>query len=196
MFEHLARSFLMMVVMTVLTGLIYPLAVTATALGLFPFQAHGSLIRSHGRVIGSVLIEQPFSSTAYFHGRPSATTPPYNAASSGGSNLGPTSLALARRVRRAVRNLAPENPGVKVPEDLVTASGSGVDPDISPAGALFQVPAVAAARNLPLPMVRAVVQSHIENRVLGIFGEPHVNVLELNLALDRLSALHSSTAMR
>lgn len=196
MLKHVTRSFLMMAVMTILTGLVYPLAMTGLAEGLLPFQAHGSLVRADGRVIGSELIEQPFSAPRYFYGRPSATTPPDNAASSGGSNLGPTSRTLALRVRAAAAKLARQNPGRGVPVDLVTTSGSGVDPDITPAGALFQVPRVAAARGLPESMVRALVLSHIDEPVLGLIGEPHVNVLRLNLALDRVAALHQRTMMR
>jgi K+-transporting ATPase ATPase C chain len=195
MLKHVTRSFLMMAVMTVLTGLIYPLSITGLAEGLLPFQAHGSLVKADGRIIGSELIEQPFNSPRYFYGRPSATTPPDNAAGSGGSNLGPTSRVLAQRVRRLAARLARQNPGKSVPVDLVTASGSGVDPDITPAGALFQVPRVAAARGLPVSIVRALVLSHIDGPVLGLIGEPHVNVLRLNLSLDRVAALHQRTMM-
>jgi K+-transporting ATPase ATPase C chain len=196
MFKHVTCSFLMMAVMTVLTGLIYPLTVTGLAEELLPFQAHGSLVRADGRIIGSELIEQPFSSPNYFYGRPSATTPPYNAAGSGGSNLGPTSLALAQRVRALAAKLARQNSGKQVPVDLVTTSASGVDPDITPAGALFQVPGVAAARELPASLVRALVLAHVDEPVLGLMGEAHVNVLRLNLALDHLSALHQRAVMR
>ena len=196
MLKHVMRSFLMMAVMTVLTGLIYPLAITGLAEELLPFQAHGSLIKADGRVIGSALIEQPFSYPGYFYGRPSATTPPDNAAGSGGSNLGPTSLVLAQRVRAAAAKLAMQNPKSEVPVDLVTTSGSGVDPDITPAGALFQIPRVAAARGLSVSTVRTLVLSHIDEPVLGLIGEPHVNVLKLNLALDHLSTLHPRAAMR
>jgi K+-transporting ATPase ATPase C chain len=196
MLKHVTRSFLMMAVMTVLTGLAYPLVMTGLAEGLVPFQAHGSLVRASGRVIGSDLIEQPFSSPKYFYGRPSATTPPDNAAGSGGSNLGPTSRTLALRVRLAAAKLARQNPGKLVPVDLVTTSGSGVDPDITPAGALFQVPRVAAARGLAVSVVRALVLAHIDAPVLGLIGEPHVNVLKLNLSLDRVATLHPHTMMR
>ena len=196
MLQHVTRSFLLMVVMTVLTGLIYPLSITGLAEGLLPFQAHGSLARVDGRVIGSDLIEQPFGSPMYFYGRPSATTPPENAAGSGGSNLGPTSRALAKRVRAAAAKLSRQNHGMGVPVDLVTTSGSGVDPDITPAGALFQVPRVAAARGLPVSMVRALVLAHINEPVLGLVGEPHVNVLKLNIALNHLTALHQRAVKR
>lgn len=195
MLKDLPRAFLMMLVMTIATGLLYPLATTAIALALFPYQAHGSLVKVDGRIIGSALIEQPFVAPGYFQGRPSATTPPDNAASSGGSNLGPTSLALARRVRADAARLARENPSMNVPVDLVTTSASGVDPDITPAGALFQVPRVAAARGLPVREVRALVRSQVEERVLGLIGERHVNVLELNLALDRLTRFHHRAPM-
>lgn len=196
MLKHATRSFLMMLVMTVLTGLIYPLTITGMAELMFPFQAHGSLLKVDGHTVGSALIEQPFGSAKYFFGRPSATTPPENAAGSGGSNLGPTSLALAQRVRALAARLARQNPHSPVPVDLVTTSGSGVDPDITPAGALFQVPRVAAARGLSVLAVRQLVLSHVTEPVLGLIGEPHVNVLKLNLALDHLSALHSGSNLR
>ena len=196
MLKHVMHSLLMMLVMTVLTGLIYPLLVTGLADELAPFQAHGSLLKVDGRIIGSALIEQPFGSSKYFYGRPSATVPPDNAASSGGSNLGPTSMALADRVRVMVAKLSKQNPRMLVPIDLVTTSGSGVDPDITPAGALFQVPRVAAARGLAVSAAKALVLSHITEPVLGLIGEPHVNVLKLNLALDHLSALHSGPNLR
>jgi len=198
MTNHLRPAVMMIVVMTVITGLVYPLAITGIAQLVFPWQANGSLIRENGKVIGSALIGQDFTSARYFHGRPSATTEtdpkdptktiavPYAADNSSGSNLGPTSKALIDRVKADAARLAAENPGVPIPADLVTTSASGLDPDVTPAGALFQVPAVAKARNLPVSDVRRLVQDHITGRLFGIIGEPHVNVLKLNLALDAL----------
>lgn len=188
----------MILCFTLLTGLAYPLAMTGIAQVLFPRQANGSLIEKGGKVIGSELIGQDFREPGYFHGRPSATTgtdpddssktipAPYNAANSGGSNAGPTSRALIERIRRDVQALRAENPHASIPVDLVTTSASGLDPDISPAAALFQVPRVARERGLPEDRVRALVTSHIEGRFLGVIGEPRVNVLELNIALDAL----------
>lgn len=183
-----------------LTGLIYPLAMTGVAQFVFPTQANGSLIEKDGRVIGSALIGQSFAAPNYFHGRPSATTAadpqdstktvpaPYNAANSMGSNLGPTSKALADRLKDDVAALKADNSTDAVPVDLATTSASGLDPDVSPEGALFQVPRIAKARNLPEAALRALVEDHITGRELGLFGEPRVNVLKLNLALDRLRA--------
>lgn len=183
-----------------LTGLIYPLAMTGVAQFAFPTQANGSLIEKDGQVIGSALIGQSFAAPNYFHGRPSATTgpdpqdatktvpAPYNAANSMGSNLGPTSKALADRLKDDVAALKQDNPKDAVPVDLVTTSASGLDPDVSPEAALFQVPRIAKARNLPEPALRALVEDHVTGRELGLFGEPRVNVLKLNLALDRLQA--------
>ena len=184
--------------LTAITGLAYPLAMTAIAGVIFPKQAQGSLIEKDGKVIGSALIGQNFSSDKYFHGRPSATNgtdpndatktvpAPYNAANSGGSNLGPTSKALVDRVKDDAAKLAADNPNTPIPADLVTTSASGLDPDITPAGAMFQVPRVAKARGLDEAKVRQLVQDHIAGRLLGIIGEPHVNVLQLNLALDAM----------
>jgi K+-transporting ATPase ATPase C chain len=177
--------------LTALTGLVYPLSVTGLARAVFPRQAGGSLVVSGGAVVGSSLIGQPFDEDRYFWGRPSATTPaPYNASASTGSNLGPSNPALreaiAARLER-LRKADPDNPA-PVPVDLVTASASGLDPHLSPAAALYQVPRVARARRLPAPQVQALVRAHVEPRTLGLLGEPRVNVLRLNLALDGGSA--------
>jgi K+-transporting ATPase ATPase C chain len=199
MLREIRPAIVLLIALTVITGLAYPLAMTGIAGVLFPNQAQGSLIERDGKVVGSALIGQEFVSERYFHGRPSATTAPdpqdstktvpapYNAANSGGSNLGPTNKALIERVSADVEKLKEENPSAVVPIDLVTTSGSGLDPDISPEGALFQVPRIAKARNLPEDRVRQFVNDHIQRPVVGVIGEPRVNVLALNLALDRVA---------
>jgi K+-transporting ATPase ATPase C chain len=197
MLKQIRPALTLLIALTVMTGLIYPLAITGLAGVMFPDQANGSLIVRNGQVIGSALIGQNFTEDKYFHGRPSATTAPdpkdvsktvpapYNAANSGGSNLGPTSKALAGRIKADAEKLKEENPSQPVPVDLVTTSGSGLDPDISPDAALFQVPRVARTRGLPENRVRALVAAQTEGRLMGWLGEPRVNVLRLNLALDR-----------
>ncbi len=196
MLREIRPAIVVLVLLTVITGLAYPLAMTGIAGMIFPYQAQGSLIEKDGKVVGSALIGQVFADDKYFHGRPSATnTPdpkdptknidaPYNAANSGGSNYGPTSKALVDRIKGDVDKLKAENPSAEVPIDLVTTSGSGLDPDISPEAALFQAPRIARARNLPEDRVRQLVQENTQERWLGLLGEPRVNVLQLNLALD------------
>ena len=198
MLREIRPAIVLVIILTVITGLIYPLFMTGIAGVLFPTQAQGSLVEIDGKVVGSTLIGQEFTSDKYFHGRPSATTAPdpndssktvpapYNAANSGGSNLGPTNKALIDRVKADVDKLKQENPSAPVPIDLVTTTGSGLDPDITPEGALFQVPRVAKARNIPEDRLRQLVNDHVQGRLLGLFGEPRVNVLALNMALDGL----------
>ena len=197
MLREIRPAVVMILLMTVLTGLAYPLAMTGIAQVAFPHQANGSMVEKDGKVIGSALIGQEFKDDKYFHGRPSATSAPdpadstktvsapYNAANSGGSNLGPTSKALSDRLKEDVEKLKAENPSASVPVDLVTTSASGLDPDISPEAALFQVPRVASARKMPEEVVRQLVVQHRQGRMAGLLGEPRVNVLTLNLALDR-----------
>jgi len=184
-YRNLISAVLMTIVTTVLLGLIYPLAITAIAQIAFPDQANGQLVQRHGVTVGSRIIGQGFSARGYFRPRPSATTTPYDAANSAGSQLGPTNKKLIDAVRAHVAAARKENPGAPVPIDLVTASASGFDPHISPAAAEFQVPRVARERGLAEDQIRRLVSAHTEGRQLGFLGEPRVNVLELNLALDR-----------
>jgi potassium-transporting ATPase KdpC subunit len=200
MLREIRPAIVVLVILTAITGLAYPLAMTGIAQVLFPSQAQGSLVESDGKVVGSALIGQQFTEDKYFHGRPSATTAPdpkdptktvpvpYNAANSGGSNLGPSNKALVDRVQGDIDTLKKENPSASVPIDLVTTSASGLDPDISPEAALFQVPRIAKARNLPENRVRELVADNTKGRLFGFLGEPRVNVLMLNLALDQLAA--------
>jgi len=188
------QSLIVFGVMTVLTGLIYPLVVTGIAQALFPWQANGSIIERGGKAVGSALIGQEFVSKDYFWSRPSATTPPYNAASSTGSNLAPTGKAEEDLVTKRAQELKSADPLHRgaIPVDLLTASGSGLDPDISPAAAYYQVPRVAAARDIPTGRLDALVEHMTKQRFLGVIGEPRVNVVELNLALDRVDR-HAGT---
>jgi potassium-transporting ATPase KdpC subunit len=197
MLRLIRPAIVVLVALTVITGLVYPLAMTGIAQLLFPHQAQGSLIERNGMVVGSELVGQVFDSDKYFHGRPSATTAPdpndstktvpapYNAANSGGSNLGPSNKALIDRVQGDIDKLKQENPSMPVPADLVTTSASGLDPHISPEAAFFQVPRIAKTRNLPEDRIRQLVADHTEGRFFGLLGEPRVNVLLLNLALDQ-----------
>jgi potassium-transporting ATPase KdpC subunit len=199
MLREIRPAIVFVVALTLITGVAYPFAMTGIAEMLFPYQAQGSLVERDGKVIGSALIGQEFTSDGYFHGRPSATTSPdpndatktvaapYNAANSGGSNLGPTSNSLIERIEGDMAKLKLENPSARVPIDLVTASGSGLDPHISPQAALFQVPRIAKARNLPEDQVRRLVFENAGGPLAGFLGEPRVNVLELNLALERMA---------
>ena len=200
MLREIRPAIVVLVALTLVTGLAYPLAITGIAQIVFPRQAQGSMIERDGHVVGSALIGQTFADDKYFHGRPSATTAPdpkdstktvaapYNAGNSGGSNLGPSNKALIDRVQGDLAKLKQENPAAPVPLDLVTTSASGLDPDISPEAAQFQVPRIAKARNLPENRIRELVADQTEGRFLGLLGEPRVNVLLLNLALDRLTS--------
>jgi len=200
MLREIRPAIVLVIALTLITGVAYPFVMTGIAQVIFPNQAQGSLLERDGKVVGSTLIGQEFTSEGYFHGRPSATTTPdpndstktvpapYNAANSGGSNLGPTNKSLIERVQGDIEKLKGENPSAQVPADLVTTSGSGLDPHISPEAALFQVPRVAKARNLPENQVRQLVAENTSDRFVGLLGEPRVNVLELNLALDRVAA--------
>jgi potassium-transporting ATPase KdpC subunit len=200
MLREIRPALVLVIVLTLITGVVYPFTITGIAQIIFPDKAQGSLLERDGKVVGSALIGQEFTSEEYFHGRLSATTAPdpndatktvpapYNAANSGGSNLGPTSKPLIERIQGDIEKLKQENPSAQVPIDLVTTSGSGLDPHISPEAALFQVSRVAKARNLPENRLRQLVAENTSDRFIGLLGEPRVNVLQLNLALDRVAA--------
>ena len=200
MLREIRPAIVLVIALTLITGVLYPLSITGIAQVIFPYKAQGSLLERDGKVVGSALIGQEFTSEGYFHGRPSATTAPdpndstktvpapYNAANSGGSNLGPTNKSLIERIQGDIEKLKQENPSAPVPMDLVTTSGSGLDPHILPEAALFQVPRIAKARNLPEEQVRQLIAEHMSGRFVGLLGEPRVNVFELNLALDRMAA--------
>jgi K+-transporting ATPase ATPase C chain len=193
MVKELRPAIVLVVALTIITGLVYPLVMTGIAGVIFPYQSQGSMIEQDGKVVGSALIGQEFTSDKYFHGRPSATVAPdpndaTKTVPAPYSNLGPTNKALIEHVQGDVDKLKQENPSAAVPIDLVTTSGGGLDPHISPQTAYFQVPRVAKARNMPEDRVRQLVEEHVEGRTLGLLGEPRVNVLALNLALDRAAA--------
>ena len=190
MWKQLKVAILFTIVTTVLCGILYPLAVTGAARLFFPNPANGSLVTANGKIVGSKLIGQPFASPFYFHPRPSAAGSGYDALASGGSNLGPTNHALADRIKSDAASLHAENPGAPIPADLLTTSASGLDPDISPDAAYFQIPRIAKARSISEADLRALVQAHFTPRQFGVLGEPRVNVLELNLALDAAHPRH------